>query len=180
MRVDKDNTSAADLPRKRAAEDGRPSILIIEGRFYDAINDELLRGAINALKKEGCGWEVITVPGALEIPVALAIAVDNDVIGMWSQHRGAVALGCVIRGETSHYDIVANDSAHGLMKLGMEYAIPVGNGILTTDTMEQATVRAAHDGYDKGGHAVRACLSLVGHQDDFEGRDDLDDEDDEE
>lgn len=147
----------------------KPSILIIEGRFYEPINDELVKGARAELDSNGYDYEHIIVPGALEIPVALAIAIRRGAVGGTGRHRGCVALGCVIRGETSHYDVVANESARGLMQLAMEHGIPVGNGILTTNTGNQARVRAAHDGKNKGGDAVRACLALIAHEDHFIG-----------
>lgn len=149
----------------------KPSILIIVAPYYREIVDELVKGAETALDKAGCVYERIDVPGALEIPVALALAVKAKQIGARQKHQGCVALGCVIRGETSHYDIVANESAHGLMKIAMEQGLPVGNGILTVDTGEQARIRAASDGKNKGGDAVRACLSLLAHRDDFINRD---------
>jgi len=138
-------------------------VLIIEGRFYGEISDELANGAIAALKTQGVGYDRITVPGALEIPQALAEAVSAGLLprsadsGCWD---GAVALGCVIRGETSHYDIVCNNANHWLMEVAIRNGVPLGNGILTVDTEAQALARArGADG--KGGAAVRACLSLV-------------------
>jgi 6,7-dimethyl-8-ribityllumazine synthase len=148
----------------------KPSILIIEGRFYTDINDELLKGTIAALEANDCDYEHIVVPGALEIPVALAIAIEADQMGPDRKHQGCVALGCVIRGETSHYDIVANESARGLMQLAMEEGLPLGNAILTVDTGEQARVRAAHNGKNKGGDAVAACLALLRQADDYATR----------
>ncbi len=149
----------------------KPSILIIVSPYYTEIVEELVKGAIAELEKSGCVYERIDVPGALEIPIALALAVKAKQIGARQKHQGCVALGCVIRGETSHYDIVAGESARGLTKIGMEQGLPVGNGILTVDTRDQARVRAASDGKNKGGDAVRACLSLLAHRDDFINRD---------
>jgi len=149
----------------------KPSILIIEGRFYTDINDELVKGATSALDEAGYNYEHIIVPGALEIPVALSIAIKAKLVGPRQQHQGCVAIGCVIRGETSHYDIVANESARGLLQLSMDYAIPLGNAILTVDTGTQARVRAAHNGKNKGGDAVNACLSLLRHRNEFANRD---------
>jgi 6,7-dimethyl-8-ribityllumazine synthase len=138
-------------------------ILIIEGRFYDEISDELADGAIAALNAQGVGYDRITVPGALEIPQVLVQAVSTGLIprsadcGRWD---GTVALGCVIRGETSHYDIVCNNANHWLMEVAIRHGVPLGNGILTVDTEAQALARArGADG--KGGAAVRACLSLI-------------------
>lgn len=149
----------------------KPSILIIVAPYYTEIVDELVKGAQAELDKSGCEYERIDVPGALEIPIALALAVKAKQIGARQKHQGCVALGCVIRGETSHYDIVAGESARGLVKIGMEQGLPIGNGILTVDTGDQARVRAASDGKNKGGDAVRACLSLLAHRDDFINRD---------
>ena len=148
-----------------------PSVLIIVSPYYTEITDELEKGAIAELEKRNCKYERIEVPGALEIPLALALAVKAKQIGARQKHQGCVALGCVIRGETSHYDIVAGESAKGLMKIGMEHGIPIGNGILTVDNGDQARVRAAHGGKNKGGDAVKACLSLLAHRDDFINRD---------
>jgi 6,7-dimethyl-8-ribityllumazine synthase len=148
-------------------------VLIIEGRFYDAISDELANGAIAALKAQGAGYDRITVPGALEIPQALAQAVSAGLIprsaasGRWD---GAVALGCVIRGETSHYDIVCNNANHWLMEVAIGHGIPLGNGILTVDTEAQAIERARGGPDGKGGDAVRACLSLIELVHSFEGQ----------
>lgn len=133
---------------------GKPHLLIVEARFYEEISDMLLAGAERALEQAGATFARVAVPGALEIPPAIRIALDKG------GYDGFVALGCVIRGETSHYDIVAGESARGLMELGLGGA-PIGNGILTTDTGEQARVRAAPDGKDKGGDAVRAALALL-------------------
>jgi 6,7-dimethyl-8-ribityllumazine synthase len=149
----------------------KPSILLVVSPYYTEIVDELVKGAVAELEKRGCDYERIDVPGALEIPIALSLAVKAKQIGARQKHQGCVALGCVIRGETSHYDIVAGESARGLMKIGMEQGMPVGNGILTVDTGDQARVRAASDGKNKGGDAVRACLSLLAHRDDFINRD---------
>ena len=137
------------------------SVLIIEAPYYGDIAEALLQGAVAELQKVGIFHERIVVPGALEIPVALGIAIDNGIMGQEAQHQGCIALGCVIRGETSHYDIVAGESARGLMQLAMAHALPVGNGILTVDTREQAQLRAAVDGKNKGRDAARACLTLM-------------------
>ena len=149
----------------------KPSILLIVSPYYAEIVDELVKGALAELDRRDCDFERIDVPGALEIPIALALAVRAKQIGARQKHQGCVALGCVIRGETSHYDIVANESARGIMQIAMENGIPLGNGILTVDSREQAKIRADHKGRNKGGDAVRACLSLLSHRDDFINRD---------
>ena len=134
-----------------------PKILIVESRYYDHIATSLLDGATAALDIAGAQFERITVSGALEIPPAILFASQGD-----KGFDGYVALGCVIRGETYHFEIVAGESARGLMDLGLQHGLCVGNGILTVENEEQAEVRARRDGGDKGGDAVRACLSLVG------------------
>jgi 6,7-dimethyl-8-ribityllumazine synthase len=132
----------------------RPHVLIVEARFYDQISDLLLAGAKRALETAGASFETVTVPGALEIPSAIRIALDS------SHYDAFVALGCVIRGETSHYDIVAGESARGLMDLALQRGVLIGNGILTTDSGAQAHVRADPEGKDKGGAAANAALAL--------------------
>lgn len=149
-------------------EDEIRSVLIIESPYYRDISEALMEGALTELESHGVFHERIAVPGALEIPVALGLAFRNGLFGTDAKHQGCIALGCVIRGETSHYDIVANESARGLMTLATEGGIPVGNGILTVDTHEQAKVRAAPDGKNKGGDAARACLALMELSESFE------------
>jgi 6,7-dimethyl-8-ribityllumazine synthase len=131
-------------------------ILIVESGYYADIADTLLAGAKRVLDAAGAAYDVVTVPGALEIPQAIAIMLARS-----KAYHGVVALGCVIRGETSHYDIVAGQSARALMEIGVAQKIPVGNGILTVDTAAQAAVRAALDKGDKGGTAAAAALALV-------------------
>ncbi|MEP9353545.1 6,7-dimethyl-8-ribityllumazine synthase [Xanthobacter sp. KR7-65] len=151
--------------RRQAAVEGDTSlegarVLIIEGRYYDALADELLAGARAALKAAGVEAEVITVPGALEIPIAAEIAIEaSEVSG--EAVDAVVGLGVVIRGETFHFDIVAGESARGLMELGMAHALPVGNGILTVDTEAQAWERARVSEGNKGGGAAEAALNLL-------------------
>ena len=137
------------------------SVLIIESRFYEDIADELARGAIDELHGHNIEYERIAVPGSLEIPLALSLALANGFVGRAGRHRGCVALGCVIRGETSHYDIVARESVAGLHALAVEHAVPLGNGILTCDSREQALERASIKGHNKGGDAAQACLALM-------------------
>ena len=128
--------------------------LVVEARFYDDIGGLLYAGARQALEAAGATVEVISVPGALEIPIALAIALDRD------DYAGAVALGCVIRGDTYHFEIVCNESARALTTLAVERRLCFGNGILTVDTEEQAMERADPARGDKGGDAARAALRL--------------------
>jgi 6,7-dimethyl-8-ribityllumazine synthase len=139
-------------------------VLIIEARFYEAVADELMAGAIAELEANGVIFERIAVPGALEIPQALSAATplfEDDV------YEGALALGCVIRGETAHYDIVCNNANHWLMDVAINAMIPVGNAILTVETMEQAMERARGGRAGKGGDAARACLRLIEIQNQF-------------
>lgn len=126
-------------------------ILIIEARFYDKISDLLLRGAKAQLEEEGAEYDVVTVPGALEIPATIRFNKDK--------YDGFVALGCVIRGETYHFEIVANESARGITDLSISYSLAIGNGILTVENEEQAIHRAGK--WDKGGHAANAALELI-------------------
>src|SRR5215468_12027849 len=134
-------------------------ILIVESGYYEDIADILLEGARRALDAAGAAYDVVTVPGALEIPQGIVIALDGA--SGAAAYDGVVALGCVIRGETSHYDIVAGESARALMDIGVGRRIPVGNGILTVDTAPQGKARAALDKGDKGGTAAKAVLSLI-------------------
>lgn len=134
--------------------DSPARLLIVVAPFYRQVADDLLAGARAALEGAGASFEVVEVPGALEIPTTVAIAARSG------QFDGFVALGCVIRGETTHYETVCNDSSRGLTLLGLQ-GICIGNGILTVENAPQAEVRAAPDGQDKGGGAARAALHLI-------------------
>jgi len=136
-------------------------ILIVEGRFYDALSDELLRGAKATLDAAGAEYEVITVPGALEVPAVVAQAEEGGHRPAGVKFDGYVALGVVIRGETYHFEIVANESARGLTDLAIGRRIPIGNGILTVENEEQAWARARVSEGDKGGAAAKAALAMV-------------------
>ena len=129
--------------------------LIVEARFYDDIGDALANGAMAALEAAGASYERLEVPGALEIPGAIAMAAASG-----RGYAGYVALGCVIRGETSHYDTVCNESARGIMELTLEH-LAVGNGIITVEDAEQAWARADSSRKDKGGDAARAALRMA-------------------
>lgn len=142
------------------------NVLIVEARFYSHIADMLLEGAKKVLEKAGAQYDVITVPGALEVPPAIAFAAKGAE-GAGKSYDGYVALGCVIRGETYHFEIVAGESARGLMELGLHHGLCIGNGILTVENEKQALVRAAPDNGDKGGDAARACLALIGTRNKF-------------
>ena len=136
--------------------------LIIEARFYDHLNDMLIAGAKAAIKAAGHKSEIITVPGALEIPGAISLA---DASG---DYDGYVAIGVVIRGETYHFEIVAGESARGIMALTMD-GLAIGNGILTVENEAQALVRADPAQKDKGGEAARAALAMFALKDKFGG-----------
>ena len=136
-------------------------ILIVEARFYDDIADALLAGASKVLREADAEFDCISVPGSLEIPGAIAIAMDAAKRRR-HPYDGVVALGCVIRGDTIHFDIVSHQSARGLMDLAVARQLPIGNGIITVDNEAQAWVRARPEGQDKGGDAARAALAMVG------------------
>lgn len=150
---------------------GSRRVLIIEAPYYQEVTDALLVGARAVLDAAGTPYERIPVPGALEIPQAFAQAAAA---GLFDPEReggfgGAIALGCVIRGETSHYDIVVNNANHWLMETVIRHSIPLGNAILTVDTEQQALVRARGGADGKGGDAARACLRLMRLQRAFRG-----------
>ena len=133
--------------------------LIVEARFYDEIGALLLEGAKRAFARAEAQCEAVRVPGALEIPLAMAIALDAaEAAGV--PYQGAIALGCVIRGETYHFEIVAGESARALMDLALARKLAFGNGILTVENEAQAHVRANYECGDKGGDAARAALAL--------------------
>lgn len=139
-----------------------PHIMIVEARFYEDIADELLKGAKATLDKAGATYEVFTVPGALEIPAAIQFAVRSmDFYSGRRRFDGYVALGTVIRGETTHYETVCNESARGLQDLALRYTLAIGNGILTVENDEQAWTRAYVHKKDKGGGAAQACLDMI-------------------
>jgi 6,7-dimethyl-8-ribityllumazine synthase len=137
-------------------------ILIVEARFYDALADALLEGATDALKAFGAEYDVVTVPGALEIPAAIAFAEEGGHRPAGKSYDGYVALGTVIRGETYHFEIVSNESARGIMDLTVGRRLCIGNGVLTTEDEAQAWARARISEGDKGGAAARAALEMVG------------------
>lgn len=136
-------------------------VLIVEARYYNDLSDQLLAGAKRALQAAGAEFNVISVPGALEIPAAIAFAEESGRFPVGVRYDGYVALGCVIRGETYHFEVVSNESARGLMDLGIGHRLCIGNGILTTDDEDQAQWRADPNQGDKGGGAARACLDLI-------------------
>ena len=129
-------------------------VLIVEARFYDHLNDLLIEGARAAIEAAGHRCEVLTVPGALEVPGAIALAAET---GRWDAY---VALGVVIRGETYHFEVVSNESARGIMALTLD-GLAIGNGILTTEDEAQALARARASELDKGGSAAKAALAML-------------------
>ena len=140
----------------------QPHVMIAVARFYDEIADELLRGATAALQSAGATWEVVEVPGAFEIPAAVSTAVRSmEFVGARRRFDGYVALGCVIRGETTHYDYVCGETARGLQDLAVKYCLALGFGLLTVENRAQAEERAGVDRRDKGGEAARVCLSMI-------------------
>jgi len=137
-------------------------VLIVEARFYDDLADELAKGAIGEIEARGATWERIEVPGVLEIPAAVKFALDAMAHGgVTKRIDGFVVLGCVIRGETTHYDIVSNESARALMDLAVERSLALGNGIQTVENEAQAQARVRVSDKNKGGAAAHACLDMI-------------------
>jgi 6,7-dimethyl-8-ribityllumazine synthase len=139
-----------------------PHIMIVEARYYAHIADELAKGAITALDAAGASYERFAVPGAFEIPAAIRFAVEAQARGAReARFDGYLALGCVIRGETTHYDYVCGESAGGLQRLALAHNLAVGFGILTVENEAQALARARVDKKNKGGEAANACLAMI-------------------
>ena len=136
------------------------NVLIVEARFYDHLNDLLLDGVRSAVEEAGHSHETVTVPGALEVPAAIALAAESG------RYDAYVALGVVIRGETYHFEIVSNESARGIMALTLD-GLAIGNGILTVENEAQALARARKTEKDKGGEAARAALAMLALRDRF-------------
>ncbi len=136
--------------------DDAPHLLIVEARFYEGLSEALLEGATAALEEAGATYDVVTVPGALEIPAVISFALEGD-----RDYDGFVALGVVIRGETYHFEIVANESSRALMELAIEEAVAIGNGILTVENEAQGWARARRGEKDKGGFAAKAALTMI-------------------
>ena len=138
-----------------------PHILILEARFYENIADNLKLGAIKTITEADGTYDLYQVPGALEIPAALKFAINGD------NYHGFVVLGCVIRGETSHYEYVCQNSINRVQGLAVEYTLALGNGILTVENMKQAEDRANINGHNKGGFAAQTCLNMIRMKDQF-------------
>src|SRR5689334_25436854 len=135
-------------------------LLIVEARFHDDLADALLEGATGALDEAGATYDVVTVPGSLEIPAVITFALDGAAEG-GTAYDGFVALGTIIRGDTYHFDIVANESSRALMDLSVSESLPIGNGILTVENDEQGWRRAKLKELDKGGFAAKAALTMI-------------------
>ena len=139
-----------------------PHLLIVEARYYEQISDELAKGAVAALDAAGATYDRLAVPGAFEIPAAIRMNIKAmELVGGRRRYDGYVALGCVIRGETSHYDYVCGECARGLMDLTLEYSVAMGFGVLTVEDEAQAWVRASVDQGDKGGVVANAALRMI-------------------
>ena len=140
-----------------------PHIMIVEARFYEDVADALVESAIAELEGVGASYDRYRVPGAFEIPAAIRYAIRSmDFFSARRRYDGYIALGCVVRGETSHYDYVCQESARALQDLSVQYTLALGYGILTCENLDQAMERARRDGKDRGGHAARACLEMIG------------------
>jgi 6,7-dimethyl-8-ribityllumazine synthase len=144
--------------------DRKAHLLVIEARFHEGLADALLDGATSALDEAGATYDVVTVPGSLEIPAVISFALDGAAEGGVA-YDGFVALGTVIRGDTYHFEIVANESSRALMDLSVQEAACIGNGVLTTENDAQAWARARKDEGNKGGFAARAALTMIALKD---------------
>ena len=157
------------MAESETAMTAAPHLMIVEGRFYGDIADEMATGAIRAIEEHNASFERIGVPGALEIPAAVSYALKSQEIGAGGpRFDGFVALGCVIRGETTHYDHVCTESIRGLQRLALDHSLAIGVGILTCENRDQAWARAATDQGDKGGVAARVCLEMLTLKDRFQ------------
>ncbi|MBL6958641.1 MAG: 6,7-dimethyl-8-ribityllumazine synthase [Rhodospirillales bacterium] len=140
----------------------QPHVLIVEARFYEDIADELVKGATAELEKAGVTYDRIAVPGVFEIPATVRFAIRSMELGAASQHyAGYITLGCVIRGETDHYDHICREASHAMMQMALDHSIAHGFGVLTCENYEQAQVRAAVDKKNKGSDAAIACLRMM-------------------
>ena len=139
-----------------------PHVLIVEARFYEDVADELAKGAIAALAAAGATYDRLEVPGAFELPAAIRMNIMAMELGSGCRYyAGYIALGCVVRGETSHYDYVCGECARGLMDLSLEFSLAVGFGVLTVENQEQAWARASVDQLDKGRAGANAALRMI-------------------
>jgi len=142
-----------------------PHIMIVESRYYEEIAEELITSVITEIEAVGATYERFEVPGAFEIPTAIKFAIRSmDFYSAGQRFDGYIALGCVIRGQTTHYDYVCQESARALQDLSVQYSLALGYGILTVENRDQAMARARRDEQDRGGHAARACLKMIEHK----------------
>lgn len=136
--------------------------MVVEARFYEEIADLMMESVTSELEAVGATWERFQVPGTFELPGAIRMALKTrEELNRARDFEGFIALGCVIRGETSHYDYVCQESARGLNDLVLRHGIALGYGVLTTESRQQAMERARRDGHDRGGAAARACLAMI-------------------
>ena len=139
-----------------------PHIMIVESPYYEEINNNMVKSVLIELSKVNATYERFEVPGSFELPGAIRFAIESEkTVSSRKKFDGYIALGCVIRGETSHYDYVCGESARGLNNLVLEYAIALGYGVLTTENREQALARSRRDQHDRGGAAARACIAMI-------------------
>ena len=139
-----------------------PHLMIVEARFYEDIADMMMESVLQEVEAAGATYERFQVPGTFELPGAIKMAIRSmDFFSARRRFDGYIALGCVIRGETTHYDYVCQESARGLNDLVLQYSIALGYGVLTTENKEQALARASRDKHDRGGAAARACLDMI-------------------
>lgn len=139
-----------------------PHIMIVESPYYKEIADKMIESVLIELKAVGATYERFEVPGSFELPGAIRMAIESyKYPSDRKRFDGYIALGCVIRGETSHYDYVCNESARGLNELVLKYGIALGYGVLTTENGDQALKRASRENHDRGGAAARACLAMI-------------------
>ena len=136
-------------------------ILIVEGHFYKDIADQLAEGMIAEIQNAGFLYERISVPGVFEVPAAISMAVNRPLATDKKSYVGYIASGCVIKGETDHYNYICQEVTRGIMKIGLDYGVPIGFGILTCKNREQAIERALVEKKNKGGDAAKACLRLI-------------------
>lgn len=159
VKMQKFSTSKSQVKGNLAIDIRKPRVLIVEARFYEDIADALFEGAKAVIEASDFDYDRIDVPGALELPAAIRFAMNRKGD---KAYDGFVALGCVIRGETAHFDVVVNESARGLQQLAVEHQLCIGNGIITVENEEQAWDRARKDRQDKGGQAALACVAMIG------------------
>ena len=139
-----------------------PQIMIVESRYYEEIAQHLIDSVLKELSDVGAGYDRFEVSGAFEIPAAIGFALEASKLKTSVQdYDGFIGLGCVVRGQTTHYDYVCGESARGLQDLALKYSAAIGYGILTVENRDQAVARAKRDGEDRGGHAARACLRMI-------------------